>query len=151
MQKEYKFDDSCEFDGCTKEDIIRDFKRYEKEKKSLNIGPYSCNIHPSLNRMCISTLNMPLTKLIKEVLSEFTKSSNVELGLKGLFTFYKETFTEDRIESIIEYAVENIINDKLHVDEGDIPEAKSYREILTREEDVEALMELSKKYKKVHF
>lgn len=148
MTKQYEFDNSCEFNGTTKEEIIADFQNYENEKRTLKIGQYQCKMHPSTDMMCKKVLGITISELLSQMLSELSKNGTKETGLKELFHLYNEPFSEGRIENIVEYAVENIITDKMHVDEGDIPKAGSFRELLMREEDPEKLMKIAKEYKK---
>lgn len=151
MSKKYTFDESCEFDGITKEQFLAHLNTWEKEKVNLKIGSLTCKIHPVRQYTCMDVIGKEYTVVLKELLDEFSRGKSHEQGVKNLFKFYHEKFTYERISDIIDYAMTQIVVDIDHVNEGDIPEAKSYREILTREEDVEALMELSKKYKRVHF
>ncbi len=148
MDKQYKFDETCDFGDIAKEEVIKLLQQYEKEMKILKIGKYKCKLHPSTETECQTELGLSVETLLKDIFKEISKDGTNESGLKELFKIYDEDFAEEMIENAIEYTIDNIILDKFHVKEGDIPEAKSYREILTRENDIENLLKMSKEYKK---
>ena len=139
MKKEYTFDESCDFDGITKEEIIAGCEQWDNEREELKIGDYTCKIHPVWKITCKETTGREYEEVLDAVIREFSDDGTVRSALVNIYKFYDEDFDENNEESLsgtIDYIMTVFISDIQNVLDGKLPRVNSFKEMLIRDRDI---------------
>ncbi len=133
MDKQFVFDESCEFDGITKEEFIEDVKNWDKECHNIKIGDHICRIHPTWFITCKKTTGDSYIDVLNALIKEFSEGKSIDYALDKLFKLYNEEYDEAEISGLIDYAMTTIIADYQNVKDGKSKKVGTFREMLERD------------------
>ncbi len=147
MDKQYTFDASCNMNDNAKAELIKKVEKWKNECKLIEIGPYTCRIHPTTISHCKKITGMDYEDLLDQLLGEISKGDDKETALKNLFDIYGEVFDENKISGLINFAMDNIVSDFANVKVGNLPKVGSFRDMLLRELAPVKLLKAAKQHK----
>lgn len=136
MEKQYNFDNSCEFAGTTKEGVIAGINKWNSECVSVNIGDYTCRIHPCRMYRYEERTGRSYDKMLSAVINEFSEGGSEYDALCNIYELYGDSFDngedEELLSGFIDFTmctIEDSYSDG-KVKKGELP--KSFRDILEK-------------------
>ena len=132
-----KFDDSCEFEGTTKEGVVAGLTKWDMECEPCKIGEITCRIHPFNIEYFKKKSGRFYGDILEELLKEFADGGNEEDALVNIYKFYgRDNFDKENtglLSHTISYMMQVIESYYYDMERGNCAKAGSYREILERD------------------